>query len=880
MKKSVFDKTKHVILAVGQWYKKKLIKKLLFTAAIILTTFFIVWAIPVLQIRKSPLIAEEVSSLSKTEGEIPMGTGEILVAETEGKQLYYDSESMNLTVKDKKTRTEWNALATDASESADLSLISVSYLGEDNNLYEWDSYKYCTEVKSYTSYKIKNGVQIQMHLCEGESSRFYEYMPQKMPIERFEEFFIKGLEDKKAEGSLEEEVFEKYKQTLNLIYRKSVTEQCYVVAYVGTPPASAVAQLIQITKLLGYSKEMLETDASTFGLTVTYTEPASFYVTLEATLEGEDFVIRIPTTEMVSENDFYTIQNVKVLPNFGAVSAIQCEEGYLFVPDGAGAFIDFNSYDAAVADYVRPVYNNDYYQDYFFKPEYGEELMMPVFGATYGKDENAKSGFLAIIEKGAETSYIHTKIASSGEEAGSAFNKVFASFDATQYDKFKVYGPYSSESATYLVDTDLFPVDYRVRYKLFENKVTYYDMAKKYQEYLLSNHPELTLKYTGEAKVYLEVIGAVTLTKRFVGIPYDSFYSMTTYKELKEIITDLSDKNLIITYSGAFNEGMNNTIMKKADLVAANGSKTDLNALLKMAEQGNLKLYMNAPISTVYSNGDGFYSKFHAIRNYSNYIAEIYRYINSLGIFEGMLSDDFNSYYLLSPSYLKSVANSFLKDSKKYKSLYIPDLANYCYSDYRDGDMVDAYAAANTVDEVFQDLTSEKELALYNPKMTYIHYGSMAVDISRESSSYATFATTIPFRQLVLNGLVEYTTTNVNMSSKDANYYLLQALELGSYPKFTLTAKNVDILKNTGYSYLYSMEYSLWKDTIDEIYSKYEEAMKTIQTNEITNHTILAKNVYCTEYKTQVKVITNYNLADVTVDGVTIGALSYQIVKP
>ena len=75
------------------------------------------------------------------------------------------------------------------------------------------------------------------------------------------------------------------------------------------------------------------------------------------------------------------------------------------------------------------------------------------------------------------------------------YNKVYSAFDSMQFSRVKVFGPYSDNEARFLASTGLINVDYTVRYKLFSNKVTYYDMAKAYQNYLIEKY-SLKLSYT------------------------------------------------------------------------------------------------------------------------------------------------------------------------------------------------------------------------------------------------------------------------------------------------------------------------------------------------------------------------------------------------
>lgn len=863
---------------IKSFYSTHIVPKIILTIIGFIIIALIISFIPVLQVKKGVIDELQHKPLSQVQEEINIEKGEVLVGESETKQLYINTKNMNLRVKDRKTGKEWNSIIPTAKQDLDKSLISVVYLGEDNNLYEWDSYQYCVEKKSYKLYQIDNGVQIQMHFNEGESNRFYEYYPKKMPVDRFENFFLAGLDKLVDDGKVEKSEAEKYRQTLKLIYKRSLTEECYAVAYTGTPPLSAVNQLIELAKLLGYDKDMLIEDCAAFDLTPVFVEPASFYIVLEAVLDGDDLVVRIPTYEIESYNDFYTVQNIKVMPNFGAAAIEEYEQGHILVPDGSGALLDFNSYKPNIPDYIRPVYNNDFYKDYYFMPEYREELMMPIFGMTYGKNEESTHGFLTIIEEGAETSYINVKLASKDSEAGMKYNKVYASFDTTQYSRVKVYGPYSDHSATYLVDSGMMDIDFTIRYKFFPTKVTYFDMAMAYKNYILERNPDTKLSYPNTAKVYLEVLGSLSLEKKFLGVPYYTTHSMTSYNELIEIIKDLGDRDIVVQYSGVFNEGLRNKLNNKTELVAVNGTEAELNSLIEFAQENGIDLFFEVALSRVYEKGNGFYPRLHATRDFSNRPVTIYPYYPSLGIFSGITGTD-HFYYIISPYYIGNVVDEFLKSSEEYDSLYIPDLANMYYSDYRFRNYVTPYKAARVLEDSLKKLSESRRLALYNPLMKNILYGDYAVGISRESSDYATFSATIPFRQLVLNGLVEFTTENVNMSSKNKNYYILQAVELGAYPKFTITYENEDILKDTPYSNYYSTQYDNWKDTIKEVYDEIRKARELIGTTKIINHKVLAENVYQTDYESGVSVITNYNLKTVHVDQYTLEALDYLIIK-
>ncbi len=865
------------VKAIRRFYAKHVIRKLFLTILCVVLLAGIIYMFPVLFVKSGNAPDVKSAPLSESLGEVALGEGRILIAENGGKELYLSTDSLIFELVDKETGTKLFSGSAASEEGSEKALLLVQYLGEDNNLSEWNSYDNSVALGSYDMQRIADGIRIHMNFNEGESQRFYEYCPKKMSIERYEEFFAGGLRKAKEAGEITAAQEQRYQMALGLVYKKSIMEECYAVTYIGTPPVSAVKQMLEINKIVGYTQEMLFEDAEQFGFTVTFVEPANFDITVEAVLEDGELVVRMPAGAMVSNNDYYSIQNVKFLPNFGA-AASDYEDGYILVPDGAGALFSFNSNIPTIKDYERPVYDNDYFKDYSFMPEYGQELMMPVYGMGYGPSENTEKGFFAIIESGAHSAYINVKLAGTAD-GSSKYNKAYASFDINQFQRVKINGVYSENSANYLVQTGMQDFDCTVRYHMYGGQVTYFDMAKDYQAYLMGRYGMQTAYSDGAASLYLEFVGALSLQKRFVGIPYNSVYSMTSYKDLKGIFDDLSGVRYQVQYDGAFNGGMDNSMNSEAKLVKKNGSKKELRSLLDYAEEKGFDFYLALAPAKVSEDGNGFMAGIHAARDFANNEVMLYRYMPAIGVLSGMLygGGSHNGYYLLAPKYLDYVVDGFLKDSDDYGKLAIQGLAGMYYADYHFGGTITGEEGAAIITENLGKL-AERKLALEDPFMDNIAYGSIAVDVSKESSDYATFAQTVPFRQLVMNGLCEYTTEDVNISSKNPAYFVLQAAELASYPKYILTAKPVTTLKNTDYHYLYAAQYDLLKDDIKAMYAEIAEIRSKIGTNEIVGHTCLANKVYKTTYANGVEVTVNYNLHSVELlDGTVLDAESYRI---
>ncbi len=869
---------------------KKIIKILLAVAipvALIALVLFVVKVAKIDSVRSK----ETQHAYQAVPGEeIAYGKKDVLVAESDTKLLYINPKDLNLIIEDKATGIQWTAINPDAAKDAERALVTLNYIGEDNQFFEWDSFKYCldnyvegAEIPAFKLYQIENGVRVAMHISEGASTRFYEYMPQKMSISNYENVFSAGIDRLEEEGTLSKTEASKYRRTLKLVYKKSLETESYNVNFVGSPPKSAVIQLIELSKLVGYTTEMLLQDAADFNFDVEFTEPAIFDLALDFMLEGDELVVNLPVEEIKNGNDYFTLQNVEVLTNFGMVHKAEVEEGYMLIPDGAGALVRLNTYDAKVKDYARVFYNNDYFTDYMYRPQYAQELMMPLFGmyvlsAPEAEDgtptEITPYGFMAVIENGADTARLETRLTPEVEEnSDRTYNRIFSTYDVSQYEWVPVFGEYSDNKATFLSIAPFAEEDYTLRYFFFTGEeVSYYNMAKTYQNYLCNG--EVPSVYQTGAQLFLETIGTLSLEERILGIPYATRFSMTTYDELSAILDDLAGRHVNISYKGVFDGGMNHTLMNGGKLVKENGTKEALDALIAKVEGANDSIYLETDFFKIYDLGNGYVARLHGLEDYTKTAAAIYGYRAEMGL----MKQRSNIYAMLDPMYLVDTVADFKAGVNGTYNYYVNDLTEQYYADYGNG-YVSPYEAQRLVDQSLALLAEDAKLALDNPRMDKLQNGSIAVDVSRESSELTMFHTSIPFRQLVLNGMMEYTTTTANNNSDPVEYYLMQALETGAQPKFLISAKNVDVLKDSTYTHYFSVQYELLEKEIKQVYDELAECMAIIGTAEIVNHTMLAQDVFLTEYANGTLVVTNYTFDAVEYNGNTVDAKDYLILK-
>jgi len=119
---------------------------------------------------------------------------------------------------------------------------------------------------------------------------------------------------------------------------------------------------------------------------------------------------------------------------------------------------------------------------------------------------------------------------------------------------------------------------------------------------------------------------------------------------------------------------------------------------------------------------------------------------------------------------------------------------------------------------------------------------------------------------------------SMNMASeRSMEYTFLKVLETGSNLKYTLSYEDSKVLIETDYNYYMSTHYLNWLSVI-------EDQMNTINAlglheGRLIDHKRIQNNVYMVSYSHGLKLVINYNLSSVMVQGKTIPALSYHVLE-
>lgn len=701
---------------------------------------------------------------------------------------------------------------------------------------------------------------------------------------------------KKLAEKTENEKIEEY----ILKYPKLGTEEGYEVyeIYPDMLKAKAVTDKLKgIWLQAGLTQEGLEEiyaniefDAGTTGII--------FYVPVVYLIEGNTLKAEI-VTEDIDYSSEVAITKIEFLRNFAARSTGETEVGYTFVPDGSGAIIDHDISDIRAVDLQIALGDRHKDEalvrnrDKISAISYFEHSILPVFGMK--QDDRAIFG---IIEYGYEMANVAAAMADGSLNKFNCTYPVFfptpmdeilysdgAAAGVTMFPKFTVptevtiktgekKGTVEIQNWNYcwLPDTSL-----QVRYTFLNGEdANYSGMAAYFRQYLMDLYGLEKVEAEENTTFYADIYGAIQKKVSILGFPIERKYAVTDFEEAEIVVDALLENvdSLSIRYMGMANGSLYTS--DYADhfkpILAVGGKKGYTSFLEKMGEK-NVAVYPDVDPTHVYvdKSFDGFRPYYDAVKTLGKQtnIIENHNLATGLyGIVTGEEQDYFFPRWPVSAAKYEETFAGLLADLEIYgnKNISMSQLGSTLAADYDEDLIVDRTQSARLIASLIEGYEDEGyNIAVEIGNYWTLPYVDLITKIPTTSSKYIIEDYEIPFLQMVVHGLIEYTGEEIN-TVQDSKYQILKCLEYGCGLSARLMYEEDMILQNTYYTtVLYSMHYENWLDEIGSMYNTVNDVLKDVQDQFIVNHEKLATNVYVTTYENGLTVAVNYNNADSTV---------------
>ena len=786
-----------------------------------------------------------------------------------------DPTTTQFKVTEKASGREWLSNPADAA-SDPLALasnkemlqatLSVTYSTAAGTV-DMNNFKYSIENGSYAVVPQEDG-SVRVDYAIGKIEKNY-IIPTAITKERFDTFKAEMKKSTQKKLSSNYTLYEpekldskKNKDEIIAMYPEVVNQALYILK--SDTSENNKAKIEGYWAEAGYTMEDYEIDQQLVAGSKD-NSGAVFNVSLVYRLEGNDFVVEVPYDSIRYKED-YPITYVTVLPMFGAAGTE--DEGFMFIPEGGGALIEFNNGKLNQNSYYANLYGWDWATR---RNEMVSETRcsFPVFGM-------AKNGgsFICLMEGASSYGGVMADI--SGRY--NSYNWMCAKYNVLHSDQYNVSA--KTAQLVYMFEQDM-PEDTIVQRYRFLDSDRYVDMANAYGEYLRTTSPELAASVSSEQMpVSMEMVGAIDKTVVKLGLPIDSVVAVTTFEQAQQMISEMADsgiQNLNVRFSGWANRGVNQRVLTNVKVIKQLGGETAMKNLISAAKEKNVPLFFDGVSCFAYDSGifQGFISFSDAARYTTR--EQVSSYPFDIITYQEM--DWTDLFYLVKPSTAKEYATNLINKLSALDAhgVAFRDIGYLLSADYNPKATVTREQVKVMNIETMKEAIAAGQDVLIRMGNDYaVPYASLITDMDLLGTNYTIIDEYVPFYQIALHGLKDYTGEPINLASDSVEEFL-KCVEYGAGLNYTFMATDTKILQDTLHSGFYASYYDDWKDSAVATITRYQAEMDGLNQQAIVDHEMRDSGVAVTTYEDGTKVYVNYSERMRRVDGVTIQPRDYTV---
>lgn len=624
----------------------------------------------------------------------------------------------------------------------------------------------------------------------------------------------------------------------------------------------------------GYTEEDLIMDNEEFDQSVDISKP-SFSLAIEYKLTDTGLEATIPGNS-IKDDPNYPLTYIEILPYFGSTKA--GIGGYTIIPDGSGAILEHDNGNTNYSKYQKRVYTTDLTAVEDVNPGSFEDLLFPMYGVV---NTGNNSGLLVYAKEAGAQMMLTCDVSGRVDSYNTNYFTAYL-----RESKEITVGTASYERKTLTKWTNkMMSNDIVLAYDFVEtDKMSYAGVAEMYRNVLKNLYKFEEHDTTTSPVLNLEVIGSYAYKTNFIGIPYNAKDSLTTidqFNQMIEAINKLGIKNINANYLGWRKQNLVNTSFSSMSISSLIGSKAKFQALLAK-NNSDVKVYPYVNFTEYEDFTESFGRSHYTSHSVDGKRASFRPYdINS-----NIQDKTKKLISALSPRYYLPFADKLVKNYNRVSSssayLAIAGLGSQVTGDYKKG--IETFKVNGVAEQlkVFDKLTKGgiTQLSLYTPYDYAFKYTDVAFNVPYQDTAYEILDYSIPFYQLVVNGIFDYSGLSLNAySEKGVTEHLMRMIETGSNMSFTFTGDSSEKLLQTEYNNYYYTLYTYWLDDVKQAYNALDSL--GIYAMRFVNHERVSNNVYRVTYSDGVNsktIYLNYTRNPYTAsDGTVVDAKNYAV---
>lgn len=736
-----------------------------------------------------------------------------------------DAKSSQFFIKDKITNQIWNSSVESFDTQSYNELFTVYYETKTEGQKGLSVYSESIQ-QGKMNYRFKDNILEVLFEVGGKKNLTFLDLPRIVPVDKYNNLIIAPLEELAKTDSFIKSELSFLKS--NYVFRK---EDNYYTLKQQTSQNSINDLYNLIFNYSNYTYEDYLEDSERYNLQTSEALPYfEFSVKYELTEKG----LRVElVNESIVETKDYLLAYIDVLPYFGAGNVN--DTGFTVIPDGTGVYIDHNNGRYASTVYSKRVYGNDLTLESPLKnqPIASSDIKLPMY--AYSKNN---FGFINTIEQGDEMTALRAGFRTSGPNFNHT-NKIpyaYYRYVIRERDAYIFKGQSNLEYNVSMWTNDYNTESFITHYMFIEDGSNYSNFAMYYKEYLeeMFNFN----KSLSENIMHITFLGGYKVKKRFLGIPYEVVKPLTRSTDIIEIVEELDlESKYSVSYQGWSNNGIKPTAMSDIDFNNKVTTKKQLKNMIKYLKDNNIDLFLEFYVNSAYTDSNIRVSKDVKQTILKNPV-EYHKY----DLVSGEANYKTFSNYQLNMNKTNKTYKNALKFANKYglDNLGFADAGSSIASDYSSKNSVFRNQVVNNFNNNMNNI-ADKNIMLRNANLYGLLNANIVLDLPTQSINHTIVDYSIPFVQLVLNGLVDYYGSSINLdTSRSVEYHKLKAIETGSKVQFTLTQNDTVVLINTEYTNYFSTHYINWLDEIKRVYTDLEEL--GIYEAKIIDHKVLSSD--------------------------------------
>lgn len=556
---------------------------------------------------------------------------------------------------------------------------------------------------------------------------------------------------------------------------------------------------------------------------------AGFRFPVEYILEDDHLKASLRISDIEEFNSANIATEITVLGSFGAAS--DKEDGYFVIPDGSGALIRFNNNRTMQPNaYNQQVYGSDVTVVPTSRGAVTEQVYLPVYGIV--KEDNA---MLVVASKGDSNASISAEVS---KQSNTSYNLCSFTFTLRGTDTYYMSGS-SNQRFTVFESGDIKSDDIELLYyPISEEGADFVDVAERYRSYLMDEKGITSVAKPQSSPMYVDLYGGAQKKKPILGIPVTLRTSVTNYEQAQTILEKLNAggvDSMVVSYNNWTNDGIKNKVDTDAKPSGILGGKKDFEKLTDYISDNGFELYPVTDNRDFYS-GNGYYSFTSTAVRVSGAYSRIVSYDRAYGIPDGFKKN----MSLLSPEYFNEVFDEVSESYSKagLDGVSVANLTTSLYGDYGKKS-ISRYDAMNRLVESYEELNSSLSGGILadSANAYALPYVRHITNVPLSSSRFDIFDEDIPFYQIVMHGLIPYSTTAVN-GDADSETLLLMAAATGSNLSYDMLYEETSELKDTEFDIYYYANYANWIETAAAEYRMLEPVLSSVSDCFITDYEI------------------------------------------